>query len=65
MLWYSVACCGYSILRMRISSLYEIYPGATDGYTLTLMTLLLIRLVPPLVRRRRKRRRRPGHAPCI
>jgi hypothetical protein len=46
---YYTFCCLYSLFRLRVASLYELYSGATDGYTITLNTLLLMRIIPPLL----------------
>jgi len=46
--YYSL-CCIYSLFRLKIASVYELYKGATDEYTITLNTMLLMRLVPPML----------------
>lgn len=45
---YYIFCCLFTLFRIKIFSLIEIFPGSTDGYTLTVLTLMLMRIVPPL-----------------
>ena len=48
-LTYYSFCCIYSLFKLKIPSLYELYVGATDEYTITLNTMLLMRIVPPML----------------
>lgn len=32
---YYVACCIFSMFRIKVLNLFELFPGSTDGYTLT------------------------------
>jgi len=46
---YYAFCAMYSLFKLKIASLYELYAGATDEYTITLNTMLLMRITPPLL----------------
>lgn len=46
---YYSFCCIYSLFKLKIPGFYELYVGATDEYTITLNTMLLMRIVPPML----------------